>query len=35
VLSIAAVAQASGPITGKVRGVFARSAYDGTLDQAA
>ena len=29
-----ATAGASGPITGKVRGVFVRSAYDGTLDQA-
>jgi hypothetical protein len=27
-------AAASGPIVGKVRGVFVRSAYDGTLDQA-
>jgi hypothetical protein len=30
----ASTAGASGPIIGKVRGVFVRSAYDGTLDQA-
>jgi hypothetical protein len=33
-LILAAVAGAAGPITGKVRGVFVRNAYDGTLDQA-
>ena len=32
-LLLTAIAQASGPITGKVRGVFVRSKYDGTLDQ--
>ena len=33
-LVVASTAGASGPIIGKVRGVFVRSAYDGTLDQA-
>ena len=33
-LTFAATAGAAGPITGKVRGVFVRNAYDGTLDQA-
>lgn len=33
-LTLAAAAGAAGPITGKVRGVFVRNAYDGTLDQA-
>lgn len=33
VLVLASTAGAAGPITGKVRGVFVRSAYDGTLDQ--
>jgi len=32
-LVLASAASASGPITGKVRGVFVRSAYDGTIDQ--
>jgi hypothetical protein len=31
-LVLASTAVAAGPITGKVRGVFVRSAYDGTLD---
>ena len=33
VLVFASTAIAAGPITGKVGGVFVRSAYDGTLDQ--
>jgi len=33
-LVVVSAAGASGPITGKVGGVFTRSAYDGTLDQA-
>jgi hypothetical protein len=33
-LAVASTALAGGPITGKVYGVFTRSAYDGTLDQA-
>ncbi len=33
-LLLVSTAGAAGPITGKVRGVFVRSAYDGTLDQA-
>lgn len=33
-LVLVSTAGASGPITGKVRGLFVRSAYDGTLDQA-
>jgi len=32
-LVLASTAVAAGPIKGKVKGVFARSAYDGTLDQ--
>jgi hypothetical protein len=32
-LVVVSTAVASGPITGKVRGAFVRSAYDGTLDQ--
>ena len=31
-LALASIAAASGPIRGKVQGVFTRSAYDGTLD---
>jgi hypothetical protein len=31
-LVVASTALADGPIRGKVRGVFTRSAYDGTLD---
>jgi hypothetical protein len=33
-LLLVSVAMAEGPIKGKVRGVFARGAYDGTLDTA-
>jgi hypothetical protein len=33
-LVVASTALAAGPIRGKVRGVFVRSAYDGTLDSA-
>jgi len=33
-LVVVSTAVASGPITGRVGGVFTRSAYDGTLDQA-
>jgi hypothetical protein len=32
-LVVVSAATASGPIRGKVRGVFTRSVYDGTLDQ--